>query len=381
MTQPIPIVGAGIAGLTLARCLLHTGIRTTLYEKASTSPRHNYAITLHASSYRPLLMYLGVEERLFKSAVAVDADVGGTGRIDHVANSDESMRDSFRANRARLEGWLGEGLDIRYSSAVKTIETAISSQGPKLHFANGEMVTRGLVVAADGVHSTIRKVVLSSTDVQVLPLVALNGKRRVDRRTFDKLFAQPLKDNNVLQANYGDTLLNISLNERKEEYVSISWVFSRLPRRGNDALHRPERSNVDAQEIPDEFFQEIAALKNLEQPFAEVFDPEKLRKDRVLHWLMRKTLTPLVELQNVLDKNRVVLLGDAAHAEPIIGGNGANVAILDGVEFAKGIASEQLDRIFKAYEARFMEWERESVECEVRIKELHEEESRNSASL
>ncbi|KAH9878291.1 hypothetical protein J1614_003508 [Plenodomus biglobosus] len=381
MTQPIPIIGAGIAGLTLARCLLHSGIRTTLYEKASTTPRHNYAITLHASSYGPLLKYLGIDERIFRSSVAVDVDTGGTGRIGHVASGDETPRESFRANRARLEGWLGEGLDVRYSSAIREIETAPTPPGLALHLANGQVLTPDFTVAADGVHSAIRKALLPTTEVQVLQLVAFNGKRRVDLQTFQAVFAAALKDNNVLQAKHGDTLLSISLDKRQTEYVSLSWTFSRPPRGTHDALHRPERSNADAQTIPNEFFDEIAALKGLEQPFAQVFDADKLRKDRILHWLMRKALTPLSDLQNLLAKNHVVLMGDAAHAEPIIGGNGANAAMLDGVEFAKGIAENGIGGAAKAYEMRFAEWEKANGECEQRINRMHESVSRNGASL
>ncbi|KAF2846534.1 FAD/NAD(P)-binding domain-containing protein [Plenodomus tracheiphilus IPT5] len=380
MTQPIPIIGAGLAGLTFARCLLHSGIRTTLYEKASTAPRHNYAITLHAYSYQPLLRYLGIDERVFQSTVAVDADVGGTVRINHVGGGDDK---SFRTNRAKLEGWLKEGLDVRYSSALKDIETPTTTptRGPKLHFTNGDTLTPDFIVAADGAHSIIRKSILPSTKIQVLPLVAINGKRRVDPQTYDSLFAPAMKNINFLQTTHGTTVLNISLNERTPKHTSISWTFSRPPHSNNDALYRPDRSNADARDIPEAFFDEIAALKGLQQPFAEVFDAENMKQDRVLHWLMRKCLTPLSELQDLYGKQRVVLLGDAAHAQPIVGGNGANAAMLDGVEFAKVIAERGVGEIAMAYETRYSEWERADGECEVRIQEMHESGLRNAASL
>ena len=83
MSQPtISIVGAGIGGLTLGRCLLQRGIRAVLYEKASSSSRHTYAITLQPSSYRPLLKVLNVDEATFKARVAVDAGIGGSGNIN-----------------------------------------------------------------------------------------------------------------------------------------------------------------------------------------------------------------------------------------------------------------------------------------------------------
>lgn len=356
MNQTIPVIGAGIASLTFARCLLQNGIRTTLYEKASRTPRHNYGITLHAASYRPLLQCLGIDELAFKASVAVDAEAGCTGRMDNHVRS-QHKQESFRANRARLETWLSEGLDIRFSTTLESIETNSGTGRLQLHFSENRSQIADFVVAADGVHSLVRGTMFPRTQVDVLPLVAFNGKRRVSPQTFEAVFAPAMKHQNVLQEQRGDTLLNISLNDIQEEHVSISWTYSRPPRGADDALHRPDRSNADAHNIPEQLFEEVAALTGLTQHFAEVFDETRLRQDRILHWLMRKVLVPLPELQHLLTKERVLLMGDAAHAEPIIGGNGANAAILDGVEFARGYAREGLDGIAKACDTRYGSWE------------------------
>jgi 2-polyprenyl-6-methoxyphenol hydroxylase-like FAD-dependent oxidoreductase len=110
--QPITIIGAGIGGLTLARCLLKRGIPTILYERMPSSPRHSYAITLHASSYQPLLKVLGMDEWTFKRHVAVDRLMGGSGAINTkaLAHHHNLGPSSFRVHRETLERLLREGL-------------------------------------------------------------------------------------------------------------------------------------------------------------------------------------------------------------------------------------------------------------------------------
>ena len=118
MAQPISIVGAGIAGLTLGRALLHRGIPSILYERGTSKPRLNYAITLHSTAYQPLLELLDLDLNAFRNRVAVDTEDGGAGSGSQRAHlaTHKGLYDtqaSFRANRVKLDQLLREGLDIR----------------------------------------------------------------------------------------------------------------------------------------------------------------------------------------------------------------------------------------------------------------------------
>lgn len=325
---------------------------------------------------------------MFKAKVAVDAEVGGVGRVapqqyrhvplmSHEGSYD--TRDSFRANRARLEGWLREGLDVRNASVVSGVKGG--REGVNVRFESGEVLDAEYVVAADGVHSTVRKEVLGKVGLEVIPLVAFNGKRRVDRGRWDEVFAPVMEGGNVVEEKCGDAVLSISVGEVEKERVSINWTYSRPPRGAEDALHRPDRSNAEAQKIPEEFFAEIGGLENLSQPFREVYDEKTLRGERILHWLMRKTLAPLSDLQDVLANQRICFIGDAVHAEPIIGGNGANAAILDGIKFAEAIAESGFDGISKTYDDLYPRWQQTNSLLEKNISELHEVSRRDTASL
>lgn len=368
--QPISIIGAGIGGLTLARCLRNHGISSILYEKMSSAPRHHYGITLHASSYRPLLGVLNSDETTFRRRVAVDGAIGGTGHINpQTMMSPSAVKPrSFRAHRGRLEQLLREGLDIKWEQAVQQVEQTPS--GTVLHFQDGWEVETGCVIGADGPHSRMRQCLLPETALDVLPIVAYNGKRRVGGEMFDAVYAPFMKGSNVLETRLKDSVMNVSINERKDESVDISWTYSRPAHGPDDPLHRPNRSNAEATSIPNDFYAEISALTHLENPFKNVFDVEKIRQDRVLHWLMRTGLVNLRDIQ-ALAQRGILFIGDAVHAEPILGGEGANVAMVDGCELADFIASSGVAGVSAWYEKRYPLWESSIGGIEMRIAELY----------
>ncbi|KAF1348225.1 FAD/NAD(P)-binding domain-containing protein [Lizonia empirigonia] len=374
----ISIVGAGIGGLTLSRCLLQRGIRAILYEKAPSSPRHSYAITLRPASYRPLLKVLNIDENTFKNRVAVDAGIGGSGNINAEAYGYRNLEPTaFRAHRGKFEELLREGLDVRWEHTLQTV-TRNSGGRLTLEFANEQTAASDLVIGVEGPHSVIRKQFLPSANPDILPYVAFNGKRRVQRATFDELYAPAFTNTTVLEVRHDRAVLNISINEATADQVSISWIYSRAVQGSSDALHKPNRPNAAAKDIPQEFFDEVAALKNLSQPFADVFDAEKLRNERMLHWLMRSLLISKTELQQLGDE-RIWLIGDAAHAEQIIGGGGANAAIDDGVSLADSIAEQGTSDLKRWYNGRYSSWHEGQKKSHLCIAGIHGEQ--NSGKL
>ena len=371
MSQPtISIVGAGIGGLALGRCLLQRGIRAILYEKAPSNPRHTYAITLQPAAYRPLLKALNIDESTFKSRVAVDAGIGGSGNINTEGYGYRNLETaSFRANRKEFEELLREGLDVRWEHALQKVEQNAGDRFT-LKFANGKSATSDIVIGVDGPHSAIRKHFLPSANPDILPYVAFNGKRRIPRKVFDNLYAPAFTDTTVLEVRQDGVVLNISINEAIQEQVSISWIYSRPAQGFSDALHKPDRSNAAAKDIPEGFFDEVAALKGLSQPFVDIFDAEKLRKERILHWLMRSIFVTKTELQQ-LGERGIWLMGDAAHAEQIIGGGGANGAMEDGASLAEWIAEKGTNDNTSWYDQRYASWQEGQQKSRACIAGIH----------
>lgn len=367
MSAPrISIIGAGIAGLVLGRCLLQRGVRAVLFEKSRpSSNRNSYGITLHANSYRPLLKLLDLEENSFRSKVAVDAAADASGK----AKNQNDVESTVRVNRNRFETLLAEGLDIRWEHELKDYDTAA---GIRLNFANGTSHEAEILVGAEGPHSLIRQTISPDTEFKILPFATYNGKRRVSLEDFNHKLEPYLQDATVIEQKLNDTIFQISMSDINKDEVSISYTYSRPGKNSNDALYRPDRPKSAAKEIPDALFQEVNSIRHeLQDPFKFVFDPEAMKQDRMLNWLMRTLLVERSALDRAC-KSGIVLLGDSVHAEPILGGYGANEAIEDGMRLAEILVEGGGKDLEAFYEQRFEAWQDGVRESERRIAGMHE---------
>jgi 2-polyprenyl-6-methoxyphenol hydroxylase-like FAD-dependent oxidoreductase len=114
----------------------------------------------------------------------------------------------------------------------------------------------------------------------------------------------------------------------------------------------------------------VCQLSGLEQPFEETFSGEAILDDRTLHWLMRNILIPLPELKRLGEKG-ISLIGDSAHALPILGGEGASFAVSDAADLTRCITQDGVKGIGEFYDGIFGEWEAELRRSEERLGKTH----------
>lgn len=369
--QPINIIGAGLGGVTLGRALSNCGVPVVIYERATSGPRHGYGTTLHLSTYKPLLKILNLDERTFRQRVAVDSAIGGNGAIDpkRLLYPRDLTSSSFRAHRGRLESLICQGLKIQWEHGVEKVEQ--TSNGTSLVFENGQTAQgQDCIIAADGVHSQVRKSTLPKAELNILPFVTFNGKRRVSRDTFDKVFASAMNDTNIIETRNNGILLQVSINDVTEDYVSINWTYSRAAKGTTDPCYKPNRPLSRASDIPSEFYQEISALSDLAQPYKEIFDQQKMKTDRMLSWLMRTSKIELLQLQDLAAQG-IFFMGDSVHSQAILGGEGANVAISDALTLAEEIANNGTASIAQWYEKRVPIWQEISATSMKTIEDVH----------
>jgi tyrosinase len=341
----IAIVGAGLGGLTLSLFLKQRGITAVLYDRAKSAQRYNYGITLYASTYRPLLKLLSIDESAFRKQVAVDSQKDGAGRVADL--EDRGLSDAIRCNRGRLEALLHDKLDVKWEKTLQSVQRASGGNEKTLKFEDGSTTIVDLLFGCDGPHSATRQSLLSSAKLQILPYAVYNGKRRIVEADVIERLLQHFQDSTLIQELHGNVRLEIGINDITASHLDLSYTFSRPAKQeGADPLHRPDRSLDASRTTPAELFDELKSLRNLEFPFNELFDPEKVRDDRLLHWLMRCIVLEKRDIDE-LGSQGIALIGDAAHATPILGGNGANLAISDALALGEAIGSDGFEGAVK----------------------------------
>ena len=85
---------------------------------------------------------------------------------------------------------------------------------------------------------------------------------------------------------------------------------------------------------------------------------------------MRTIVVGLPELRRLASRG-VVMIGDNIHAQPILGGLGANAAMKDGIELAEFIAEHGQDAIPQFYEARVDGWKAGVLASEEAVAKMH----------
>jgi 2-polyprenyl-6-methoxyphenol hydroxylase-like FAD-dependent oxidoreductase len=354
----VRIVGAGLSGLVLGQCLRQKGLQSTIWERVKSNPtRNNYGITLYKSTYRPLLDTLKVTEEEFTRQVAVHHPDSGA-----AVSNDQRLR----VNRSALTRLLEAGLDIRWNYELSKATHDDKSRSASIWTGAQEATeTFDLLVAADGVHSATRTQLdlpKSAFDLEVLPYVVFNGKRRIQYSNLPTGLLDCFANPDGITHSHDGTVLSIKADfwDSENQTVAVSYTLSRAAGEGDQSLL--SRNISDAEERAKLFIGEVTALGQLPAPFSQVFNPSTMSEDRLLHWLMRSSLINDETIKDAASRTGVLLLGDAAHAQPIPG-NGGNLAIDDAVEAAKHVSATggfDVDAFLQSRSAAWIDGKREN---------------------
>ena len=168
-TRSITVIGAGIAGLAVARALAMRGSRVTVLEQAPEIREVGAGLQITPNGHRVIeALGLGLAaEREGQRAEAVELIDGETGgrvlAMDLLRQRpDAPFRFFHRADLIALlaEGARAAGVEIRLLQRIE--EVTLGEGRPRLRTAQGAEIETDILIGADGLHSRVRE--------------ALNGK-------------------------------------------------------------------------------------------------------------------------------------------------------------------------------------------------------------
>ncbi|HZE39164.1 MAG TPA: FAD-dependent monooxygenase [Stackebrandtia sp.] len=319
------ICGAGIAGLALAHKLAATGAEIVVLERARAPREQGYMIDFYGPGY-DAIEAMGLLPQLEKVAYPLSGAV----LIDERGRESVGIEPPQFANtpllnlmRPDLERVLRESLpsrvEVRYASSPRAVED--HGESVRVTLDDGTIVDGDLFVGADGIHSTVRRLVFGR-ESQFL--------RYLGFHTAAFIFDSPTIHRSVADR----ACLTDSID------AQMGFYGLRDGRVAAFAVHRD-----DNPELPDDA---RAAVRDTYGRLGWVI-PEAIDacppSDQMYYDQVAQTVMPR------WTKGRVVLLGDAAYAVSLLAGLGASLAVAGAFVLADRLArNTSVDTALAEYE-------------------------------
>jgi FAD-dependent urate hydroxylase len=314
------IIGGGIAGPIAAIALRRAGIEATLYEaRPRTSDGAGVFLTL-ASNGLDALRTIGAERRPLATGFATPRIIlrSGSGKRLGEVRTGIDLRDGTTSHtmkradlyRAIHEEASSEGIVVEHGKRLVDADPTV--HGVRAMFEDGSDAAGDVLVGADGVHSTVRRLIdPTAPAAKYVGLISLGGYARgvdVDGEpgTYTLIFGK--------RAFFGYVLAD----------AGEVWWFANVPRADEPA--RGETEAVTADEW----------RGTLSELYAEDAGPGvRLVEATETAEIMQATPVHSIPHLPLWHDGRMVVIGDAAHAPTPTSGQGASLAIEDAVVLAK----------------------------------------------
>lgn len=322
MSEKITIIGASFGGLSTAIALQRLGIDVKVFERSSKRTSIDAGIVLGANAMK-VLNTLGVGEEIQADGYTQESFIlfNGNGKLLATSNYVDPIVPTYTSiHRTRLLDILISHLQpgtLFYNK--KVTHFAEKPDGLQLFFDDGTTESTDYLIAADGLHSTIRKQIFPSQTLRFAGYTCWRGiaKNCPDYlvQTFSETWGTkgkigliPLANNQVYMYAFKNCKANdAELNEWRINDLLFNFY----------SYHTPILQILDRMNNEDLYHQDIYDFKPLSQ----------------------------------YKYNRIILLGDAAHAATPSMGQGANQSIEDALSlsycFANTNTAEQAFREFE----------------------------------
>jgi 2-polyprenyl-6-methoxyphenol hydroxylase-like FAD-dependent oxidoreductase len=364
---PVLIIGAGVAGLTLAQGLRLHSVAFRLFERyprSHVSQGHRFRISKDGQSalnsvlspqLRSLLSDTAAEKHRFEPRYV---DASKLNYSEPTPVDPETMP----LDRAWIRQLLSLNLDeaIEYEKNFESYE--IIDGRVHVKFTDGSIVCGQILVGADGVKSRVRKQLQPDRKLLDLERWIMWGRTPLTARLKESLppdlltWCMYLDHEANVQAVvepmvWSRSVLQVSGRKLPDFHDYVYWCICAAPRQYAESLPK-------TLEEKEQYLQRMS--KAWHPDLKLLFDSATCGLSACAPVISSK---PCIEIRSTGQTGHVTLVGDAAHSMSPMGGSGADTAIRNAADLARTIAEEGVTRYTLAeFESRMEARAKEKVE-------------------
>jgi 2-polyprenyl-6-methoxyphenol hydroxylase-like FAD-dependent oxidoreductase len=326
MADEVSVIGAGIAGLTLALSLHTQGIPCTVYESRLGPQNIGGAVMLSPNSLR-LFDNMGIYNDLKRHGYSFDTlyfcDLAGSLKETYPFGSvDKYGYSGLRVYRYQLIDILLEQIKLKnipiqfnnkFSHVVSESEDTVTWQ-----LTDGTTKTSSLLIGADGIHSRVRRYMYPDLTPRFTGMAGVTAAvPTANLRMPSPDYKLPVT---IMSPTHGAFVIAPQKHDGSEVLIGKQKRMSELSRQGWDNLYADKDASIAFLREGAEVFGDIAVSATSDIP-------------RVNINIWPFYVIPKLDSWSS-DEGRVLLVGDAAHALPPSSGQGISQAVEDVVMLA-----------------------------------------------
>ncbi|WP_106769252.1 FAD-dependent monooxygenase [Paenibacillus faecalis] len=318
MNNNIVIVGGGIAGLCAAIAFQHLGIQVKVYERSPEPTVAGAGIIIAPNALQALEPY-GIAAQIIRAGKASESFhlLSEKGEMLTKLTVPSGSQKMYSIHRKDLHHLLLSALHpgtVEWGKECRVIQQ--DDHGVRVHFADGSIAEGSILVAADGIHSGVRKQLLTKDIYRYAGYTCWRGVVSSDGLPG---LSEHFIETWGTKGRFGIVPL---------PHHQVYW-YALVNAPPNEARY----ANFTAQDL-------LPIFEDYHMPI-----PGLLKKTEP-HQIIHRDIADIVPLKRFYEK-RIVFIGDAAHAITPNVGQGACQAIEDARVLADCI--EQYSDIHEAF--------------------------------